>query len=142
MRSTETTDRRARTPRARAVRFGFGALLVIGGLGAYLWLGRESAAAGGALLAAGASILLLALIAPRAALAVRGAWMAVARAIGWVNTRILLGAVFIVVVTPIALIRRALRHDPLRLRWSPGGRESYWEPRGEDHDPKHHERPY
>jgi Saxitoxin biosynthesis operon protein SxtJ len=40
-------------------------------------------------------------------------WMAVGNVLGWINTRIILGAVFYLVVTPIGAVRRLLGKDPM-----------------------------
>jgi Saxitoxin biosynthesis operon protein SxtJ len=40
-------------------------------------------------------------------------WMAVGTVLGWINTRIILGAVFFFVVTPIGAVRRLLGKDPM-----------------------------
>jgi hypothetical protein len=40
-------------------------------------------------------------------------WMMLGHILGWVNTRVILGAVFYAVVTPIGLIRRWLGKDPM-----------------------------
>ena len=44
------------------------------------------------------------------------AWMAIGHALGWVNSHIILGLVFIVVLQPIAYIMRLTGYDPLRTR--------------------------
>ncbi len=44
------------------------------------------------------------------------AWMKVGHILGWVNSRIILGLVFLIVLQPIALIMRILSHDPLRTK--------------------------
>ncbi len=41
-------------------------------------------------------------------------WMALGHALGWVNSHIILGLVFIVVLLPIAVIMRIIGYDPLR----------------------------
>ena len=41
-------------------------------------------------------------------------WMALGLALGWVNSRIILGIVFIIVLLPIAIIMRIIGYDPLR----------------------------
>jgi hypothetical protein len=41
-------------------------------------------------------------------------WMALGEALGWLNSRIILGALFYLVVTPIGLIRRRLGQNPVR----------------------------
>ena len=43
-------------------------------------------------------------------------WMALGQALGWVNSHIILGLVFIVVLQPIAFFMRFTGYDPLRRR--------------------------
>ena len=40
-------------------------------------------------------------------------WMALGNILGWINTRIILGLVFYLVVTPTGMIRRLLGRDPM-----------------------------
>jgi hypothetical protein len=129
-----------RTPRNRALRFGGGAFVLLGAAGALLWLRKHHPIAGGTVSGVGTVLLLLALAAPQAALAVRRAWMALAGAIGWVNSRILLGILFFVVITPIALGRRFGSREP--LTWRPGTGDGFWRIRDKEYDPKHYEHPY
>jgi hypothetical protein len=51
--------------------------------------------------------------------------------IGWVISMLLLSVIYFVILTPIALVRRARGVDHLRLTRAPGG-GSYWEPRVPD----------
>jgi len=44
------------------------------------------------------------------------AWMKIGYILGWLNSRIILGLLFYLVVLPISLIMRLLGHDPLRLK--------------------------
>ena len=44
------------------------------------------------------------------------AWMKLGDLLGWVNSRIVLGLVFLFVLQPIALIMRFFGHDPLRKK--------------------------
>ena len=44
------------------------------------------------------------------------AWMKLGNILGWVNSRIILGLVFLIILQPIALIMRILGHDPLRTK--------------------------
>jgi len=44
------------------------------------------------------------------------AWMKLGIILGWINSRIILGLVFLIVLQPIALIMRILGHDPLRTK--------------------------
>ena len=73
-------------------------------------------------------LMLPALVAPRILTPVYRAWMALAAALAWVNTRIVLGLVFFAVVTPIGLAMRLLGRDPMRRRFDRTG-ESYRIPR-------------
>ena len=43
-------------------------------------------------------------------------WMTLGHVLGWVNSRIILGAVFIIVLLPIALIMRVFGYDPLQKK--------------------------
>ena len=52
--------------------------------------------------------------------------MALAEGLAFVTTRLVLGIVFFVVLTPIGLVKRATGWDPLRRR-SPS-QSSYWAP--------------
>jgi hypothetical protein len=40
-------------------------------------------------------------------------WMKIGFALGWINTRIILGIIFYSVITPIGSILRLLKHDPM-----------------------------
>jgi len=41
-------------------------------------------------------------------------WMALGHGLGWINSHLILGAVYLLVLQPIALLMRILGHDPLR----------------------------
>ncbi len=43
-------------------------------------------------------------------------WMKIGHILGWLNSRIILGLVFLIVLQPIALIMRIFGHDPLRTK--------------------------
>ena len=45
-------------------------------------------------------------------------WMALGLALGWINSRIILGLVFFLVLQPIALIMKFVGHDPLKTKKS------------------------
>jgi hypothetical protein len=62
-----------------------------------------------------------------AALAFYRRWMQLAMALGWVNTRIILGLMYYGVFTPLGFFRRLAGRDPLRRR-GPAS-DSYWIPR-------------
>lgn len=71
--------------------------------------------------------LVLGLLAPRLLARPYQGWMALGHGLGWVNSHIILGAVFVVVLQPIALLMRLLGYDPLRRRRRPAS--SYREQR-------------
>jgi hypothetical protein len=64
--------------------------------------------------------------APVAAAPLLRGWMLVTRPVGVVTTTIILGAVFYLVITPLALVRRIGNRDPLDVRWSPSRGASAW----------------
>ncbi len=41
-------------------------------------------------------------------------WMKIGHVLGWINTRILLGIIFFCLITPIGIIMRLGRHDPMQ----------------------------
>ena len=43
-------------------------------------------------------------------------WMALGHTLGWINSRIILGLIFIVVLQPISYIMRIFGYDPLKTR--------------------------
>lgn len=56
-------------------------------------------------------------------------WMVLAHILGWINTRIILGVVFFIVMTPIALVLKLLGKDFLHRRIE-GQKASYRETPG------------
>jgi hypothetical protein len=48
-----------------------------------------------------------------------GPWMKIGHILGWINTRIILGVIFFVLITPIGLVRRLLGKDALSLQFDP-----------------------
>lgn len=59
------------------------------------------------------------------------AWMTLALVLGYVMTRVLLTAVFYLVVTPTGLVIRLLGKDPLQRRIDPEA-STYWIPKSYD----------
>ena len=72
--------------------------------------------------------LLLGILKPDLLLYPYRGWMALGHALGWINSRIILGLVFIVVLQPIALTMRIFGYDPLRKKKS--NKKSYREVKG------------
>ncbi|HEY6232884.1 MAG TPA: SxtJ family membrane protein [Pyrinomonadaceae bacterium] len=89
----------------------------------------------------GALLVLLGLLWPRALVLPNKAWMMLAEALSFVTTRLILGLVFFLVVTPIGIVKRLMGWDPLGRRGA--RRESYWRPYSErQRDPRHYEKMY
>ena len=74
--------------------------------------------------------LILGLMAPRLLQYPYRGWMELGHALGWLNSHIILGLVFIVVLQPIAYVMRLTGYDPLRRRRK--GEKTYRENR-QDH---------
>lgn len=61
----------------------------------------------------------LALISPRSLTQVYRLWMTVGEALGWLNTRIILGVIFYALFTPMGLCMRLRGKDPMRRTLAP-----------------------
>ena len=66
-----------------------------------------------------ALLMILALVLPRSLRRVYQLWMAVGQALGWINTRLILGVIFYSLFTPIGLAMRMLGKDPMRRNFEP-----------------------
>ncbi len=66
----------------------------------------------------GLSFLILGIFKPRLLFVPYKRWMELGKALGWINSRIILGLVFIFVLQPIAFIMKAFGYDPLRIKQS------------------------
>jgi len=87
----------------------------------------------------GALLVLLGLLLPRALVWPSKAWMALAEALSFVSTRIILAIVFFLIVTPIGFVKRMFGWDPLYRRAA--ATDSYWRPYSErQRDPRHYEK--
>jgi len=64
----------------------------------------------------GLPCLVLGLLAPRALALPYQGWMRLGHALGWVNSHLILGTVFLLVLQPIAAVMRLTGYDPLRRR--------------------------
>ena len=74
--------------------------------------------------------LILGITAPRILKYPYKGWMVLGHALGWINSHIILGLVFIFVLQPIAYVMRLTGYDPLRIRRK--GEKTYRENR-QDH---------
>ena len=88
--------------------------------------------------AASATLILAALIRPAVLTPLAAVWGRVGHALGWINSRILLTALFGLVLWPFGFLGRILGSDPLGRRRSGG---SFWTPYSTRlRDPRHYER--
>jgi len=65
-------------------------------------------------LALGAGLIGLGVVIPRSLNHVHNVWMRIGHALGWINTRILLGVIFYGLITPMGLFLRLLGKDAMR----------------------------
>jgi hypothetical protein len=68
-------------------------------------------------------------------------WMYAAYPIGWTISHLLLGITYYLVLTPIGLIMRLVRKDPLQRRFE-SETESYWSAHSPDTDPSRYFRQF
>ena len=80
----------------------------------------------------GLTFLSLGLIAPKILKSVYKVWMTLAVIIGWIMTRLILGALFYSVITGIAILARIIGKDFLNLKIN--NKESYWNNRDSDYE--------
>ena len=93
-------------------------------------------------LSLGATLALLGALRPKWLVVPNRLWMGMAEALGFVTTRVILGLVFFLFVTPIGLVRRLFGGDPLSRRTRRTA-ETYWKPyTARRTDPKHYEKMY
>ena len=76
----------------------------------------------------------LALVAPHRLGLVHTYWMQGAHALAWFNTRVLLGVVYYLVMTPTGIVMRLVGRDPLDRRLK--DRPTYWIDRKQHPDPR------
>ena len=58
-----------------------------------------------------------ALLAPQTLNPVYQVWMRIGLVMGWINTRLILGIIFYIILTPMGIIRRTMGSDPMRREW-------------------------
>ncbi len=61
-----------------------------------------------------------ALILPKSLFPLYRAWMAIGKVLGWINSRIILGLIFYLMILPIGLVMRLFGRDPMRRRLDKG----------------------
>ena len=108
--------------------FGLSSALVLALLtGLVCWRGWVPAPVAVAVLSGLLAVALLAVARPRALRGPYRAGMKVSHALGRVVAPVVLGVIFLLVVTPLGLVLRLLGKDLLRLRRNPGA-TTYWQP--------------
>ena len=91
--------------------------------GAFFWY-RERATAMVVALSISVTLALTAIFIPPLAKSFHRGWMRFAFALGYVNSRILLTMIYVVIFIPYGILSRVFGRDPLDLRTEK--RESYW----------------
>lgn len=103
--------------------FGVSVGTVVLALAAWLaW--RGSAPLAGWLAAIGLVLIISGVMAPAVLRIPNRVWWRMATVLGWINTRVLLGAFFFLILTPTGLVMRLFGRSPLRTlrsdtNWSP-----------------------
>ena len=64
----------------------------------------------------GMPFLILGLVKPRLLDYPYRYWMRLGLALGWINSKLILGLIFILVLFPLALIMRIIGYDPLKIK--------------------------
>ena len=108
----------AQADRAQLRNFG----LIVGGIFGAIGLWPAIVRGGNARLwvvGLAVALILPALVAPRALAPAHRAWMALGSALGWVNTRVVLGLIFFGLITPMGLVLRLARRDPMQRTFDP-----------------------
>lgn len=67
-------------------------------------------------LGVGLPLLVLGIFAPNSLIYPYKFWMNLGLILGWINSRIILGIIFIFILEPISLVMRLIGYDPLRLK--------------------------
>ena len=86
-----------------------------------------------------AVLILWALIIPKSLNPIYHIWMKIGLVLGWINTRIILGAVFYLIVTPIGLFVRLIGKNPLN---KPMPMTDSYRITSKSRSKKHMEKPY
>lgn len=125
---TLATEIRALDTSKRSLRsFGYVVGLVLLGIALFVLWRRDWAATSVVygLGSIGGLLVVLGLVAPLILRPIYKVWMALALALGYVMTRVLLTTVFFLIMTPIGLLMRLFGKDPMHRRLDPDV-ASYW----------------
>jgi Saxitoxin biosynthesis operon protein SxtJ len=128
-------------PDARTLRWFAGLQIVFFAVLSYVW--REALGTTGATVLIAASIVLGAVGLARPAWVrwIYVAWMVAVFPIGWVMSHIILAVIYYVVLTPVALVVRWRKDDPLHREIDPAA-ATYWTERRPDENVTRYFRQY
>jgi hypothetical protein len=129
---TDASTRRDRSARSRDTGLALVLLLLI----AHLTTRRDGFAT------AAMVVLVIAMTAPLVFRPAAVVWFGLSHVLGTLMSKVLLGAVFYLIVTPIGLLRRLLGHDALRLRAFKAGDASVMHARHHVFTPGDLDKPY
>jgi hypothetical protein len=116
--------RRKHDATKQAVRFAWILLVLLGALAAFsAW--REHWIRAGIVAAFAVAAPALAHLARPAWMAFFARWMKFAEVLGLISTTIILSIFFFLILTPVGLVARLFRKDPLDLDWK-RRRQTYW----------------
>jgi hypothetical protein len=116
--------RKKRTEAQEARRFGWILPIVLGVIaGVTYWRGNPTAAK--VLVGIGVAALAASVLVPALWLRFFKLWMKLAEAMGFVMTRVLLGAFFFIILTPVGLVMRLFGRDALHTSFR-DGKATYW----------------
>lgn len=125
------------TTESRAFGRGVGGMLLL--IALYLFARGRAGVATSVVATLGAALVVLGQWAPGVLRVPAALWMRLAHALAWVSTRVVLTALYFLVLTPIALVKRWRGFDPLDRRGAP--RDTYWTPYPtRQQDPRYYER--
>jgi hypothetical protein len=126
------------TRRLREFGLGAGGILLVLAI-VLRWRGKPAPLVA-ALLTLSALFLLLGALAPTWLTPVFRGWMAFAGIIGRINTAVILTVTFFLILTPLGLMMKLLKRDPMARQMKAG---SYWrKPRTHSRGNKHFERQF
>ena len=103
--------------------FGFSVGGVLLAIAAWVWW-RDSETAAGILATIGGLLAAAAALAPSILRRPKRVWFRAAHILGWINSRILLGLFFAIIITPVGVVMRMAGRNPLRGAAGP----SNWAP--------------
>ncbi len=122
--------RKRRSETAEARRFAVALAVLLAAVAAYGWW-RHHPLRVAVSMAAAAAVALCAAALPALWVRAFRLGMKLAEGLSWVTTRVVLSLFFYLVLTPVGIVFRIARRDPLDLAWK-DGKPTYWIDRGEE----------